>query len=887
MTPFIRVYSAALRLLPRAFRERYAAEMLEFAEQRMRRAHSRGRVAAMGEAIGLSGDLFAASVRATTVLHAVDPSFPSPIAAAPYPRDHMDILLQDLRFSLRSLLRRPAFTIVAALTLAFGIGANTAIFSVVDAVLIRSMPYRNPDQLMLVWGSQGSVGGQGVSYADYVDWRARNHTFSEMGALRGQSVNLTGGETPERVIGSFVSASFFRVIDAKLAQGRAFTDAETELATKAPVAILSDDGWRSRFGARADIVGKNVMINGTAFTVIGILAPHTPIPLGVPDIMLPVGYYPNANGLERGVRGIGVAGRLRPGVTIEAARRDLAAVSRQLEQEYPATNAGIGADVVSLKEYLVGNVRQPLYIMLGAVLVVLLIACANVANLQLARGASRRRELSVRAALGAARGRIAQQLLTESVVLSLLGGVAGLGLAAMLVKVLVALIGSQLPIDPATIGLDVPVLLFALGVAVGTGLLFGVAPAWQASRADLNDTLRSRSGGAVNARTRNTLVVVQLALSLALLASAGLLTRSLMALQRVDPGYDPHNLLTAQFRLAAIKYDAPAKIENMFEQTVAQLRAIPGVESAALVRTSPLSQGPESYPITIDGKPPVKPGDEPQMQINNITPAYFATMRIPVLAGRDVAPADRTGAPRVMLVNKAFAEATWPGQSALGKRVRFTDNDWWTVIGVVGDVKVVSLNEKTALQGYVPHAQRPQIFTSIVVRTKGDPLRSAQAVREAIWRVDRDQPIWRFRSMEQDIDAVMGGNRSIMWLTAMFAVVALLVAVVGIYGVLSYTMSQRTQEVGIRIALGADSRSVTRLVLAEGARLVGVAVAAGLVTSALAARLLRSQLYGVQPNDLTTFAVVTLTLSTVAILACYIPARRAARVDPMVALRAD
>jgi putative ABC transport system permease protein len=883
---FDAIYRGAMLIFPRAFRMRFGAEMLDFARARMHAARARGRRASFSEAVHLLGDVARTLPAAWTTLRSERRSTVSP-TLAPYPRDDMDILLQDLRFALRSLARRPGFTAVAALTLALGIGANTAIFSVVNAVLIRALPYEHPDRLTMIFGAQGDQKQQALSYADYVDWRARSRAFSEMGVLRGQSVNLTGGDAPDRLIGSFVSASLFRALGSKMAQGRPFTDAETEIATKSPVAIVQYEAWQSRFGADASLIGKPIVVNGTTFTVVGVTAPNTPMPLGAPDVYLPIPYYPNANGLNRGVRGVMAVGRTKPGTTIDVAQRDLSAIARRLEHEFPATNAAVGADVIALKDYTVSGIRESLLIILGAVTLVLLIACANVANLQLARGAARARELSVRAALGAGRGRIAQQLLTESVVLSLVGGLAGLAVAAALTKLLVVLVGGQLPIQPDQIRLDVPVLLFALGVSVVTGLVFGLAPAIQASRADLAETLRSRTGGGVSAATRNTLVVVQLALSLALLASAGLLTRSLMALQRVDPGFDGDHLLTAQFRLPVGKYDTPEKIWTMFDRTVKELRAIPGVKAAALARSSPLSGNGESYAVTIEGKPPVKAGSEPQMIIDPTTTDYFKTMRIPILLGRDFAETDRAGAPGVIIVNKLFADETWPGESPLGKRIRFSDEDWRTIVAVVGDTKHYSLNEHQNLIGYIPHAQRPQIFTSVVVRTAGNPLEYVKQVRAALWRVDKDQPIWRFRAMDQDIASAVAGKKSMMWLTGSFALVALLVAAVGIYGVLSYTMSQRTQEVGIRIALGADARNVTRMVIGEGAKLVGIAVVAGLATSAGAARLLRNQLFGVQPNDAITYLVVTAALSVVAILACYIPARRASRVDPMVALRSD
>ncbi len=889
MTPrplFDRLYRGAMLIFPRAFRTRFADEMSTLARARLDDARRQGPVAALREAGALFTDLVRTAPGAWALFRAERRPYVAPTQVF-YPRDNMDILLQDLRFAVRALLRRPAFTAVAALTLALGIGANVAIFSVVNAVLIRALPYENPEQLVLLWGTQGSTGGQGVVYADYVDWRARNLTFAEMGVSRGQSVNITGGETPERMIGSFVSASLFRVIGVRMSQGRLFTDAESDIPTKAPVAVLQYEAWRSRFGSDPAMIGRTLVVNGTAFTIIGITAPNTQVPLGAPDLYLPVPYYPNAHGLDRGVRGVGVVGRLRRGVTLDAARKDIAAIARQLETEYPATNAGTGAEVLSLKEQVVGNVRDSLLVIAGAVALVLLIACANVANLQLARGASRARELSVRAALGAGRGRIAQQLLTESVVLSMLGGVLGVALAIGLVKMLVALVGPTLPVAPTDIRVDLPVLLFALAISIGTGMVFGLAPAWQSSRADLHDMLRTRTGGGSHTATRNTLVVVQLALSLALLASAGLLTRSLMALQQVDPGFDGRNLLTAQFRLPATKYDSPAKIMAMFDRTVAELRSIPGVEAAALVRASPLSGNGETYPITVEGRPAVKAGDAPPMLINSVSTDYFATMRIPLLRGRDVAEADRADAPGVIIVNKTFANATWPNESAIGKRLKFGDEDWRTVIGVVGDAKQYTLHETPMLEGYVPHAQRPQIFTSIVVRTNGNPLSFAKAVREAIWRVDRDQPIWRFRAMDQDLDAVVSSKKAMVILTASFAVVALLVAAVGIYGVLSYTMSQRTQELGIRIALGAESSAVTRMVVAEGVKLVAIAMIAGLAASAAASRLLRSQLFGVASSDVLTYGVVTVTLAAVAIAACWFPARRASRVDPMVALRAE
>jgi len=800
----------------------------------------------------------------------------------------MDILIQDLRFAVRALLRRPTFTIVAALTLALGIGANTAIFSVVDAVLIRPLPYPDADRLVMIWGTQGTQGQQGVVYADYVDWRSQNRTFTDMGVFRGQSVNLTGRDTPARLFGMFVDASFLHLIGASAERGRMFAQPETEIATKAPVAVVTHEAWEARFGGDPAILGKTIVLNGDPHVVVGILAPGAQTPFGKPDVFLPIPYYPNASGLARGTRGVSAIGLIKPGLTTANAEKDLKTLAKQQEAAYPQTNKGFGVEVQSLKDQVVGTTRGPIYIVLAAVIVVLLIACANVANLQLARGAARHRELSIRAALGAGRNRIAQQLLTESIVLSLVGGVAGLALAAEGTKWLSTIVKSAVPVT-SDIALDGTALGFALGLSVLSGILFGVAPAWKASRANVHDTLRARSGpaGHGHARTRNSLVVVQLALSLALLACAGLLTRSLMELQRVDPGFATDNVMTMQFRLPAVKYDTPEKIWAMFDRTVNEIRDVPGVKSAALVRAFPLTGNGEVLPVFLEGKPTAV-ADAPNMLINSVTPGYFDTMEIPRLAGRDIATSDNRNTLPVMVVNDVFAKRTWPNESAIGKRIRFGGDDrWWTIIGVVRGTKHFTLDEKPLLQGYIPHAQRPQIFTTVAVRTTGDPLLLARSIREAIWRVDRNQPVWGVQTVSQLLDGAVGSPRLIVGLTAGFAIIALLLGAIGIYGVLSYTMSQRTQEIGIRVALGASRRQVVRMVVAEGARIILVAVVIGLAASFAATRLLRSQLYGVGPSDVVTFAVVTAVLTVVALLGCYLPARRAGGVDPMVALRAE
>ena len=805
----------------------------------------------------------------------------------------MDALRQDVRFALRTLRGRPAFTLIAVLTLALGIGATTAIFSVVNAVLLRPFPWPDANRLVLVWGTRGSTRQNGVVYLDYLDWQKQSRSFDALAVMRGQSVNLTGGDRPERVIGSFVTANMFPVIGATPAQGRVFTDDETEVGTKQPVAVISDDFWHSHFGGRADVIGRTLILNGVPFTVIGVTGPETTAPLGTPDVWMPIGYYPNAGDLElRGRPGVLVVGKLKSNVSVERAQSDLDAVSRRLAGEYPATNAGTGANVQPLVDQIVGPVRTPILIVLGAVGIVLLIACANVANLQLARAAARRRELSVRTALGAGRSRLIRQLLTESLLLSLVGGVLGIIIARWSVALLASQVAAAVPVN-GTVGLDGSVLLFAAIVTVGAGILFGSAPAWQYSRADVRDALTVRADGGASRSSRLTLrsvlVAAQIALSVVLLVSAGLLTRSLAALSRVDPGFDASHALTAQFRLPAAKYKSEPQIAAMFTRALEEMRRVPGVESAALVRATPLNGNGESYPYYLAGQPITDPEKAPTAQLNIVSPGYFATLRIPRLAGRDFTMDDRAGTGPVVVVNEQLARRAWPNESPIGKTIRIGGDDaaWATVIGVVGNVKHFRLSEDPLDQAYIPYQQRPLIFTEVVVRTTGDPAAVANAIRAAIWRVDRDQPVWRVRTMSSVIDEARGAPKLAVWLMTAFATLALVLAAIGVYGVMTYAVARRTQEVGIRIALGARRHQVLMMVLRDGMRTTVVALIVGLAVAAMATRLLASQLFGVSATDPLTFVVVPVLLGAVALVACYLPARRASRVDPIVSLRAE
>jgi predicted permease len=899
-----RAFTALLLLYPRDFRARFGDEMLAFF--RARREEARHRHGARGTLRlwrHLVVDvLLSAPVERIRTFTEPRPPVGQIVEAADVPwsspfyldrEESMDALWQDLRFAMRTLRARPAFTFIAVLTLALGIGATTAIFSVVNAVLLRPLPWPNADRLVLIWGTRGEVRQNGVVYLDYLDWRQQTRSFDALAVIRGQSVNLTGGDQPERVIGSFVTANLFPLLGATPEQGRFFTAQETEVASKQPVAVITDDFWRTRFAGRPDMIGRTLVLNGVPFTVIGITRPELTAPLGTPDVWMPIGYYPNSGDLElRGRPGVLVAGRLKGDVSVERAQADLDAVSRRLAASYPATNAGVGANVQPLADQLVGPVRTPILIVLGAVAIVLLIACANVANLQLARAAARRRELSLRTALGAGRSRLVRQLLTESVALSLLGGALGILIARWGVTVLASELAATVPLNGG-IALDPSVLLFASAITLGAGLLFGSAPAWHYSRADVHDALTVRAGTSAS-RTgrvalRSVLVVAQIALSVVLLVGAGLLTRSLAALSRVEPGFDPSHTLTLQFRLPVTKYKTEAQISEMFTRTLDEMRRVPGVENAALVRATPLNGNGESYPYFLADKPVADAQSAPIAQLNVVSPGYFATMRIPRLAGRDFAPDDRADGNPVAIVNEQLAHRVWPNESALGKRIRFggADAKWATIVGVVKTVKHFRLSEDPLDEAYVPYMQRPLIFTEAVVRTSGDPAAIAGSIRAAVWRVDRDQPVWRVRTMDRVLDDARGGPKLTVWLMTAFAALALVLAAIGVYGVMSYAVARRTQEVGIRMALGARRNQVLVMVLREGMRTIAVALVIGLAVAAAATRLLSSQLFGVRAIDPLTFATVPVLLALVAIAACYVPALRASRVDPIVALRSE
>jgi predicted permease len=802
--------------------------------------------------------------------------------------EYLAELEQDVRLALRHLRRAPGFTAVAVLTLVLAIGANTAIFSAVSAVLLRPLPYPHADRITAIWGTMSDAPRVLLSYPDLLEYRARNRTLDELAIVRQQSVNLTGADRPDRLVGAFISANYLRVFGARAARGRLFTDDETAAGSAARVAVLSHGVWRARFGGDSAILGRTLVLNGLPHRVVGVLDSTYQDAFGAVEAFLPLTSGPSPTWLTRDNPAFGGVARLRPGVTIEQAKADLGRVARELAGEYPASDAGLSISLTRLRDFVAGDIRPALLILLGFVALILCIACANLANLQLARATARRREMSLRAALGAGRARLVRQLLTESVVLALIGGTAGVLLARWGISALVGMIPDGLPAF-GEVGLDRTVLLFSLGITVGAGLVFGAVPARYGTRGEVAETLQGRGADAGGgSRVRQVFVAVQLALCIVLLVGAGLLVRSFARLQQVPVGFRTDHLVTAELRLPSVRYGDDTVITEFGRQALERLRSVPGVASAALVEAIPLSGNWGFSSYRVEGRD-TPDSLLPTAQLNAVSDGFFGTMEIPLLLGREFAPADRLGAPAVAIVNRELARRMWPGESPLGKRLTLTGPPELpvTVVGMVGNVKQLTVSGADEPQLYLAKAQSAGIFTSIAARTTGDPDAMAASVREAIWAVDRDQPVWKIRSMEALLDRDLAPRRFTARLTGGFALLALVLALIGVYGVMSYVVAQRTREIGIRMALGAATAEVVRMVLGRGLRIVAVGTALGLVGAYAGARLIERQLFGVPATDLPTFVAVPLLLVAVAAVACWVPARRAARVDPAIALSAE
>ncbi len=798
----------------------------------------------------------------------------------------MDTFWQDLKYGARMLVKNRGITAIAILTLALGIGANTTIFSVVEAVLLRRLPYSEPDRLAVIWehnfkrNRKTNVAGP----ANFMRWQEWNHSFERMAGFIERDANVTDIGEPERVPVGLVTSEFFATLRVSAAKGRAIA-AEDGNPGAQEVVVLSDGYWKRRFGADPGVVGKAITLNGSKRTIVGVM-PADFRGLMVADIWVPIVLTEEYR--KAGGRWMIVVGRLKPAVGTQQAQAEMDAIAQRTREELPEFDAGWGVNVVSLRDQLTGDVRLPLLVLLGAVGLVLLIACANIANLLLARASARERELAVRAALGAGRTRLVRQLLTESTLLGLLGGAAGLLLATWSVEGLQAI----LPADLArftTVQLNSGVMLFSILLSLATGLLFGAAPALMVARSGLQESLKEggRSSGAV-ARPwiRNALVVSEVALSLMLLAGAGLLLKSFSRLQNVHSGFNPDGVLTMQISLPGTKYPEGHQQTEFYRQAVERLAQLPGVTSAGAISWQLLGVGSATN-FRLGDRPKPSPGDEPVGEVRMVTPEWFRTMGISLLRGRTFTSQDSAKEPVTVIINETAARQFWPDADPLGKHILmewFTDLDA-EIIGVVGDVRLTALNQPARATLYWSVDQVPNSSMTFMIRTSGEPLRLAGAVRSAIASIDPNQPVAKMQAMEEIVADSLNQPRFTTLLLGIFAGIALTLAVVGIYGVLFYTVSQRTHEIGIRMALGAQKLDVLKMILGHGMALTLLGVGIGVSLALAVSRYLQKLLFEMQPTDPITYAGVAALLAAVGLVACYIPARRATQVDPMVALR--
>ncbi|HEY9426334.1 MAG TPA: ABC transporter permease [Gemmatimonadaceae bacterium] len=807
----------------------------------------------------------------------------------------LDTITQDVRYGTRMLARTPAFTAAAVLALALGIGANAAIFSVVDAVLIRPLPYENPERLAVILHD----GDGPVSPANFADWRDQSRSFESMGAAEYWTPNVTGADEPEKLWALHVTPSIFPMLGIAPLFGRTFLAEEGERGAEHEV-VLGYSLWQRRFGGDPRIVGESITLDGAQYTVVGVMprdfkfAPFwaTKAELWAP-LVVDAAKGRDANSLR-------VFARLAPGVSVRQAQTEMATITTRLEQEYPGTNRDI--TVQPLKDKVVGDIRPALLVELAAVGFVLLIACANVAHMLLARAAARRKELALRTALGASRARVVRQLLIESLLLALLGGGAGLLLALGGIRALVALSPAGIP-RIETIGLDARVLLFLLVVSLLTGVGFGAVPALRASATDPNDALKGGGRGSTEGITRNRfrslLMASEFAMALVLLVGAGLMIRSFVALRAIDPGFDPHELLTMVVPVAGSREAAPERRAIFYEQLLQQVRTLPGVVSASAINHLPLAGDEWGRTFRVEGRPLAHPADAPEATYRVVFPGYFRTMQIPVLRGRDVDESDNLSAPAVIVVNEFLASRYWPGEDPIGKRITLDGPErdstgWLTVVGVV----------KNAVQGdwaapkheeiYLPFLQNRSYledsgahiaYQTLVIRTSGDAAALAPAVRNVVWSLDENLPVSEVQTMDAVVARSTAQPRFNLLLLATFATVAIMLAAVGIYGVMSYSVSRRTHEIGLRMALGARPADVIRVVVGQALMLAVVGASAGFVGALALGRFMSSFLYGVRPSDPLTFLAMSLLLGAVALVASYIPARRATRIDPLLALR--
>jgi putative ABC transport system permease protein len=808
----------------------------------------------------------------------------------------METLWRDLRFGLRMLARNPGFTAVAIITMALGLGANTALFSVVNGVMLKSLPFKEPDRLVFVLETNAKFPAPGVSASslNYRDWKEQSHSFESIAARQAFAGNLTSSERPEKILGEKVSWDYFPTLGVAPLAGRSFTQDEDKPG--APTVLLLSHGlWLRRFGGDPGIVGKAIPFNGQNATVVGIM---------------PNDYRPNIEfwtplaityqGADRNLHNLQIVGRLAPGVSQTQAQTEMTNIAARLAQQYPEANTGWGVALVQFQDLVILNIRPALRILLAAVGFLLLIACANVANLLLARAATREKEIALRLALGANRGRLIRQVLTESVLISLLGGVVGILIALWGTQALVGLNPQGIP-RAKEIGVDGQVLGFTLLVAVVSGILFGLIPAWQSSNPNLNEKLKesgkSASSNARGNRLRGLLVVVQVALAFVLLVGAGLLIKSFSQLQQVNVGFNRENMLTMQIALPPAAYPQGPNILNFYREALHQFSALPGVTSVGAISQVPLAGGGPQFTFSVEGRPLPTPAEAPIASYRTLTPGYFQTMSIPILKGRTITEADDQNALQVVVINQNLADKMWPGENPVGKRLTVgvplpnEQPEWVTVVGVVGNVKHTSLNGETGMQMYQPVAQTPFLTQGLgrtmtfLLRTGPETAGLIEPARKVVANLNPTLPVSNVKTMDAIIYDSVAPFRFNTFLLGLFAATALILTLVGVYGVMNYAVTQRTQEIGIRMALGAQPGQVRSLILKQGLALSGVGLAFGLVGCWGVTRLMSSLLFGVNATDTTTLLAVGTGLLLITLAACYLPARQATKIDPLVALK--
>jgi putative ABC transport system permease protein len=810
----------------------------------------------------------------------------------------MNSLIQDIRYAVRSLLQRPAFTLISVITLALGIGASTAIFSVVHAVLLRSLPYGSADRLVMVWEDRHRVGGRGtnvINLGNFFDWKEQNHVFEDMAAFFDLSAKLTSDGEPEEVPSQIATPNLFSVLGVNPIMGRTFLPDDGK-PDQPDVIVLSYGLWQRRFGGDEHVIGRHVTMNNRDTTVIGVLPSDFTLHITKssmsnrpPEIWQPW-QVSNQLRLRQGRFAMAVA-RLKPGVTLPQAQAEMDTIAGRLEKAYPDFDTNSGVSIVPLRTQFSGEIRKALLLLLGAVGFVLLIACANVANLLLARGVSRQKEFGVRSALGASRARIVRQLLTESLILAMIGGGLGLFLAWQGTDLLVSLSPPEL-FGPSRVGINLPVLLFTTGVSLVTGIVFGLVPAFEATRFELYESLKEGGknigGGARSHRLRGAFVAAEIALAFVLLMGAGLLIKSFRRLQSVDPGFNANNVLTMTVSLPGWKYDSDGKRIDFFKQAVSQLKTLPDVEAVGAINYLPFNGPHSGTDVEIEGRPKPARGQELKTGVCVTDVNYFQAMKIPLKQGRLFNEQEATEERHVVVVNETFARENLPGEDPIGKRVTIDMKDVnppTEIIGVVADSKYLTLDGEPEAMAYWPHPELTYSSMTFVIRTHGEATNLAVAARNVIHTLDPQQPIGDVTTMNHLLAKSIAGSRFNTALLTVFAIVALALATIGTYGVMSYAVTQRTHEIGIRMALGAGTVDVLRLVLRRGMTLAIMGVLGGMAGAFALTRLMATLLFEVKPTDAMTFAAVSLSLISVALLACYIPARRATKVSPLVALR--